>query len=360
MRIAFVLPLVSAAPVGGFKVVYEYANLLVARGHEVAVLHPLGWEPPRSRRERLRRRYDCWRFGRDQALVVPWMEIDERVRLTVVAERTKLELPAVDALVATSWVTAAPVAAAVPEKGAGFYLIQGYEIWDGDPAEVRATWLLPLRKIVVSRWLAEIAAEIGVESDTTYVPIGVDQERWGVDLAPEQRPPRVGATFSPFKDGSESIAALTRARAELPELTALAFGTAARPQDLPGWVEYVRRPEPAELRALYNSCSIFLQASKNEGWGLPAAEAMACGCALVTYDTGGSRDYAEDLETARVVEPGADSLAAAIVGLDSDRELRLALAQRGRERVGRFTWGRSIAALEATLGGHGPGEAAPR
>lgn len=357
MRVAFVLPRVSQAPVGGFKVVYEYANLLTARGHDVAVLHPFHWEPAISLRERLSRRVNVRRLSRDRDAVVSWMEVDRRVELSVVADRTRIELPAADALVATAWVTAGLVAAAVPARGSGFYLIQGYETWAGADAEaVRASWSLPLRKIVISRWLEEIAAELGEEGSTTYVPLGLDQERWGVDEPPERRPPRVGVAFSPFKDSEEAIAALVAARERVPGLLAAGFGTGARPAGLPQWAEYVRRPDAAALRALYNSCSIFLQAGKSEGWGLPAAEAMACGCALLTYDTGGSREYAEDGETARVVaEHGPGHLAAALVELVGDRDLRLALSRRGTERVRAFTWSRSVDGLERVLAGAAAG-----
>ena len=45
---------------------------------------------------------------------------------------------------------------------------------------------------------------------------------------------------------------------------------------------------------------IYLCPSWDEGLGMPSMEAMACGSALVTYDNGGSRDYAHDGETALV------------------------------------------------------------
>ena len=38
MKICFCLPGFSRVPEGGFKVVYEYANKLVSRGHEVSIV----------------------------------------------------------------------------------------------------------------------------------------------------------------------------------------------------------------------------------------------------------------------------------------------------------------------------------
>jgi len=354
MRVVFLLPGRSPRPAGGFKVVYEHANRLTADGHRVAVVHPWSCEAPASPAERWRGRlWVATNRGR-RGWIVPWYELDERVELPLVAHPDAAHLPVADALIATAWQTAPWVAEAAGGPTRGFYFVQGYETWD-DPETVRATWRLPLRKIVISRWLEEIADEMGEGSRTSRVPNGVDLEALGVDVPPADRPPRVGALLSPHK-GEETVAVLEAARERLPELEAATFGAADRPSGLPEWVRYERLPDRATLRRLYNSCSIFLQASRQEGWGLPGSEAMACGCALVTYDNGGSREYASDGETAVVVavhEPAR--LTEAIVALAGDRERRLALASRGRERIAEFTWERAVAAMERVLAG-GPAE----
>lgn len=354
MRIVFLLPGRSPRPAGGFKVVYEYANRLAAGGHRVAVVHPWSCEAPASRVERLRGRLWVARNGRRRGWIAPWYELDERVELPLVAHPGTEHLPGADALIATAWQTAPWVAEAAGGSTRGFYFVQGYETWD-DAETVRATWRLPLRKIVISRWLEEIAAEMGEGSRTSRVPNGVDLDAFGVDVPPAERPPRVGALLSPHK-GEETVAVLAAARERLPEIEAATYGATDRPAGLPNWIRYERLPDRATLRHLYNSCSIFLQASRQEGWGLPGSEAMACGCALVTYDNGGSREYASDGETAVVVaEHEPARLTEAIVALAADRERRLALARRGRERIAEFTWERAVTAMERVLAG-GPGE----
>lgn len=353
MRVAFLLPCRSPVPVGGFKIVYEYANLLVSRGHEVVVVHPRTREVPSSRTARFKARlWVGWYRVRPHS-IAPWFPVDRRVCLSAVACPRVTELPNVDALVATTWQTADWVAAAAPGKGRGFYLVQGYEL-DGIE-EVRAAWRLPLHKVVISKWLEEIAIEMGEGPRTSRVPNGIDFDQWGVDLIEERRPIRVGALLSDKKGGEDILSALRMARATTPGLTAATFGTEAPPPGLPDWIEYVRLPNPAALRRLYNSCSIFLQASPTEGWGLPATESMACGCALVTYDTGGSREYAVDRRTALVVSRGAERLSDAIVELAGDRDLRLKLARQGREHVAGFTWPRSVSAIERVFAGAEPG-----
>jgi glycosyltransferase involved in cell wall biosynthesis len=351
MRIVFVLPGRSPKPVGGFKVVYEYANLLAARDHEVSVMHPWSCRPPSSLRTRLEARLWVERLRRQRGSIAPWFEIDRRVALPVVAYPRTADLSEADAIVATAWQTASWVAEATRETGKGFYLIQHYETWDR-VEDVTATWRLPLHKIVISRWLEELAIEMGEGSRTSRVPNGLDFDQFGVDLPPEERPPRVGALLSPYKGREEVISALSIARARIPKLGAATFGTGARPPDLPDWVEHICLPSPVALRGLYNSCSVFVQASRTEGWGLPATESMACGCALVTYENGGSREYAIDGRTAMVVSQHApERLADAIVDLIGNRELRLALSRRGRDRVAAFTWPRAAVAMERVLAG---------
>jgi glycosyltransferase involved in cell wall biosynthesis len=354
MRISFLLPGRSAGPSGGYQVVYEYADRLARNGHRVSVVHPWSCEPPSGIRNALRARlWAAWHRTRRGSLV-PWLKVGSEVALRAVAYPGPGAFGDADAVIATAWQTARWVVEASRDRGNGYYLIQGYETWD-DAQAVRASWRLPLQKIVISGWLEEIADEMGEGPRTRLVRNGVDFERFGVDIPAAERPVRVGALLSPFKRPDDVIAALSLARQRIPELTASTFGAGPRPDRLPEWVGYTRRPDFVALRALYNSCSVFLQASGEEGWGLPATESMACGCALVTYDNGGSREYAVNGSTAIVVsEHSPAALAEAIVGLAGDRELRLRLARQGRARVETFTWPRAVRELEEAIGAGGP------
>jgi glycosyltransferase involved in cell wall biosynthesis len=46
-----------------------------------------------------------------------------------------------------------------------------------------------------------------------------------------------------------------------------------------------------EVAALLGECQVFLSTSEDEGFGLPAAEAMACGCIVVGFHGGGGREF---------------------------------------------------------------------
>ena len=77
---------------------------------------------------------------------------------------------------------------------------------------------------------------------------------------------------------------------------------------------------------------------------------MACGAALVTTDTGGSRDFARHDESALVYEPGdVEGLANGVEKVLVDDELWSRLSAAGVEVAAEFSWERSESLLEATL-----------
>ncbi len=350
MRIAFALPERTPVPIGGFVVVYEYAALLSARGHQVAVFHPRTGSPLRGAAAGFKARLWVSRYRRRPAELAPWVTLPEAVELVPTRYLGEGGFPGAEVVIATTWDTVEPVGEAAARGGQrAFYYVQGYEGFIGDEA-IRANWKLPLEKIVISRWLEEIAAEIGEGERTTRVPIGLDLERWRVEEPPAGRPRRIGAVLSTRKGRDDVLAALALAKGRLPDLRASCFGTEAPPDGLPDWIDYERAPDPVALRRLYNSCAVFLQASREEGWGLPAIEAMACGAALATYDTGGSREFALDRETALVTAAHAPvALGEAAVELLEDAELRGRLVETGLAQVQEFSWANSVERFERAL-----------
>src|SRR5690349_3027334 len=164
MRVTFLMPGYMWFPSGGYRVIYEYANRLVARGHNLCVVHPRRLKflssPKLSLRERLRRaRWDL--MGLFSTPLIDWQPIDRAVDLRFVATSGSCDLPDADALFATSWQTVPSVLASSPTKGEKFYLIQGYETWMGPTDLVHQTWRAPISKVVISRWLLELGKSIG-------------------------------------------------------------------------------------------------------------------------------------------------------------------------------------------------------
>jgi glycosyltransferase involved in cell wall biosynthesis len=183
--------------------------------------------------------------------------------------------------------------------------------------------------------------------------MGIDHRRFRVLRPLDERPLQVATLYHahPAKGWPVGRAALEAAHRLVPELRAVVFGTSLPPEDLPSWMTFVLDPDQDRLVSeIYNASRVYLQPSDHEGFGFPAVEAMACGCALVTTDNGGSEDYAFAGETALVASPGdVDALARHIVRLLEDEDQRLRLAEAGRRFVARFDWDLAGAVLEREL-----------
>jgi glycosyltransferase involved in cell wall biosynthesis len=93
-----------------------------------------------------------------------------------------------------------------------------------------------------------------------------------------------------------------------------------------------------ELAALYRGAIALVMPSAEEGFGLPAAEAMACGTAVITSRAAALVEITGDAALHVDAEPRA--LAAAMQRLADDDDLRRALSIRGRERARSMTWTR--------------------
>ncbi len=351
MRITFVLPGSSPVPAGGPKMVFRYANALADKAHEVTVLLPHRADESSPGLD-LRRRYQYLRPKFSGAWSPEsWMRIHPRVRL-VWAEglRFRAEWRG-DAVVATAVVTAERVARWPVEAGRKFYFIQGHEVWDNPVERVQASWRLPLRKIVVSPWLRDLVEAAGARAEE--LPNPPDHEAFGCDNQVEEREPPTllwPHHSLPFKGSADVLAALPALRAAAPGLRVRAFGVSARPADWPGFIDYRRNPAQAALRALYNEASVCVAPSHSEGWGLPATEALQCGCAVAASDAGGHRAFLRDGQNALLHRAGdVGALTRNVLLLLGDRGLRGRLAHQGMRDMRARRMEDSAARLETIL-----------
>jgi len=159
--------------------------------------------------------------------------------------------------------------------------------------------------------------------------------------------------FSPteWKGSYDGISALLIAKEKFSNFSAVLFGVSARGKGIPNWIEYIRNPPQEYLvREIYNKCSIFMAPSWSEGWALPPAEAMACGCAVVATDIGGFKDYAIDMKTAILSPPrDPEKLAQNLLNLLENDELRIQLAEEGHRMISTFSWDNSTLLLESFI-----------
>lgn len=312
-------------PIGGVTAQYEFANALSRRGHRVTIVHaPF--------------------FGlRITSLDdLSWFRFEPGIDHHVAATDA-LDFPPGDIVFGTG---------AQPDAGLPVHLVQGTDIMF--PELEQEAFDVPGLKVCIASWLRSVGDRHGLAAEhLRVVHYGIDHERYRLVTALDERPLQVATLHHthPVKGWPVARAALEEVRRHVPDLRVAVFGTSVPEEPLPAWMTFVHDPPQEVLvRSIYNQSRVYLQASDQEGFGFTAVEAMACGCALVTTDNGGSDDYAIPGETALLAAPrDAAGLAAQVVRLLDDDAERRRIAELGRRYVARFDWDRAGEALEAEL-----------
>jgi len=349
VQIAFVLPGLPNRPVGGYAVVYEYANQLVARGHVVRIEHVsyLGGRPAlRGLADTASRRLTRRRPS------VRWFAMNDAVELNERLWWSRRIGSNANIVVATTWRTAEHLGRVRGLHGRPYYLIQSYETWSGPTARIDATWGLPFHRIVIAGWMVALAKQLGA-LPVQHIPNAVDVEAFTMTAAPETRSADQVAMMwhdDPIKGSRDGVAALRLVHEARPSLQVTMF-SAHRPPPMPPWIHVVHKANRVQLQEIYNRAAVFISPSHIEGWPLPPSEAMACGAALLSTDIPGVGDYAADGESAVLVPVGdPQAMAQALLSLLADEPRRVRIARHGHELItGSFSWATSTDRLESAF-----------
>src|SRR6185295_15524483 len=330
---------------GGIRVAAIYAKALAQKGHQVVVVSP----PPMA---------PTWK-----ETVKSWLKIaplpypsrinpshfdglglDHRV-LDRWRPPTDADLPDADVVVATWWETAEWVNRLGPAKGAKVYFIQHHEVFPHLPVErCRATYRLPLHKVVIARWLKDVMSRDYGDDVVDLVPNSVDRTQFFAPAREKQALPTVGFLYSTahFKGMDVSLEAIRAVRQRIPQLRLVCFGSVHPSPDfpLPEGCDYVFSPPQDQIRNLYARCDVWITASRSEGFNLPAMEAMACRTPVVSTRTGwpaealesGSNGYLVDVDDVKALARVLEQV------LSSSPEEWKRLSERAYETACRGSW----------------------
>ncbi len=206
-------------------------------------------------------------------------------------------------------------------------------------ARFSLAWLsyrLPLRKIVTTNWLRDQTGD----QHAYVVGHGIDP---GVFRPPRERRRHPALTIGTIgrlgdaKGYPDFLRAVELLPAGLPIRVRIAAPDPVTP--LTRFPVVVEQPTTElAMAGFYAECDLFVFSSRAEGFGLPALEAMASGCALVTTDCGGVRAFARPNENCLMVPPNDPrALAAAIGRLVGDEQLRAGLIYAGIATAQQFS-----------------------
>jgi glycosyltransferase involved in cell wall biosynthesis len=218
------------------------------------------------------------------------------------------------------------------------------------------------RVIVVSEASRRDAARY-LKVDTrrsTAIPLGVDAEVFRPAPFDARRRARLVTTASadtPLKGLRYLIEAYADLARERPDLELVVVGR-LREGPTAAWLDRLGLRDKVrfehdltgeQMARLFGEATICVTPSLYEGFGLPAAEAMACGSPVVVTDGGALPEVVGD---AGVVVPAGDpaALRDAIAALLDDPERRRALGAAALRRAqAQFSWDRVAAHYEAIL-----------
>lgn len=352
MRITFLTAIADMS--GGARVIDIYARLLQARGHEVTlVTRPY---PRPSLRKRFRS------FLRGEGVLLrdhPSHYDNASYPLRVVDQRRRIEaddVPDGDVVVATWWETAEWMVRLPASKGRHVHFVQHYEAFaDWIKPRVDSVLRLPTYKIVISSWLEDMMRQTFGNSQVTLIPNSVDLEQFRAPPRGRQARPTVGMLYSPiaWKDVPTGFRAVELVRRRYPDLRLVTFGTGAptRELPLPPNTHHTVLPPQDALRDIYAACDAWICSSIAEGFGLPALEAMACRCPVVSTRVGGPIDFIEDGRNGFLVDVGdAEGLADRL-----DRLLLMpeaswrAISNAAHATAAAYNWDDAVARFEQAL-----------
>ena len=117
----------------------------------------------------------------------------------------------------------------------------------------------------------------------------------------------------------------------------------ARPP-LAGHVEYLGYIPSDRRESVFRGARLFVLPSFEEGFGLPALEAMAAGIPVVASNRGALPEVVGD--AGLLIDPGATgAFTEAIERIITDATLRQTLSHRGVERAAQFSWKRTASQI---------------
>ncbi len=308
LRISYLME--DTAMSGGIRVQLAQADALISRGHSLRIVtkgEPLNWRSSNAE----------------------W---------TYVNDFHEYDASSDDFVVGTFWLTLTPAYDIAGDRAV--HLCQGYEGFTSAYAnivpQIEAAYRLPLPKLVVAKSLIPVCQRF--TNDVTYIGQIVDDAFFRALTPPEREPMRVllsGESQAEVKGIDEGYGAVAHARwfHQKFDLIRVSPWAPGREEPLDGVQEFHVALTNSEMTRLMHSCDVLIAPNhRDEGFGLPAAEALASGIPTVMTAIPSYQSFDETRDfTLFAPEENAIELGEKLIELLTDAELRDRLRKRGRE-----------------------------
>lgn len=307
---------------GGSKIILEHANRLVRKNQKVTIVT-----------------YD----EKPQ-----WFKLEEKVNFIQVPEKGDIKkyIPECDLIVATSWkciyeAVKSNIAPVVFFEQGGSHLFEIENI-DKNKLEIikHRIGMVPFVYTVSSYArdkMLEIYnqdAEVICNSVEPYVFYPREENTKSDDSNIELT--IIGSEDFKFKNIEEILQAY---RLLIKKYDNLNLNWITQTQPTKNLEKPIVNPPQKEIGNILRKSDIYVCNSEYESFGLPTLEAMTCGAAVITTDTGGMRDFVIENENGLIVEKhNINDLVEKIEKLIKDKELRNKLSKNAIETAKKFSW----------------------
>ena len=349
--VTFVLPCHGAKPIGGLKIVYEYANYLACCDWRVEIIH-IAWLNNVMSWFRGLATY----FNRIHSYKPnKWFDLHVAIKTYWVFKLKKINAKKI---IVTSWEAAELLYRQQNNDSDIYYLIQGDETKFDDVMKhnwqerVQETWKYNWKLIAINDFLYKMIYKFN--QNIVKVTNGIDKEKYKIVLPIECREKftvcMLGHVLE-WKGTRIGVEALQILKNKYSNMQVTIFSTYPKMRFIPDWVNYEYLASQEKIVDIYNQSALFISCSyAAEGFGLPFVEAMACGCATVVSDIPTYRDIANETMTA-FFEPGnIASLVDTIEVVLNDDEKRKKYAFNGNQHVkANISFEKSAESLEKYL-----------
>jgi glycosyltransferase involved in cell wall biosynthesis len=182
-------------------------------------------------------------------------------------------------------------------------------------------------------------------------PIGVDASSFECNIPQESDVVVSISKLAPRKRINDLLRAWQFVEQAFPEKTLVIAGSGPRARKLQSLrdelgltsVDFLGFVSEQRKRELLNGAGVFASPTLYEGFGISNLEAMASGCAVVSSDTWGVRDYLEDGHNGIAVPTKSPHrFSEALREVLGDPDTRRCLAERGRSTAESFSMEESL------------------
>ncbi|WP_313593460.1 glycosyltransferase family 4 protein [Leuconostoc lactis] len=342
MKVTFLLTTNMNRPIGGHKVVFEYANYLVKNGIKVKLIfvkHPDFYN--KSKLYRILQ-YTYWTILNKTPYKnrVTWFDIDDNIECCWNVNPQRIEIGEDEKVVATASWTAEILnkIKAIPDFQK-YYFIQSYEALWNSPEMVDSTWLMPFNKIVIATWLQKLGTE-KFNVQTKLIPNFINSKSF-VNRNPQQNREKIISLLihsSELKQSDFGIRVLKKVQEMVPEAKFLLFGTVKKFETDLSNSQYFENATEECLNNIYNKSMIYLVPSKLEGWGLTAMEAMTSGAVVISNENGGIDDIVESGYNGWITDfDDEQRIANIIVDTINNEALRIKMVENSEKTLKNFS-----------------------